>query len=296
MTRVLMLHRVIPDEPMAFGRPSCYRLRGTALTPGEFSRLLDSGQFRALDEVIEALLAGEPPPPGHVLTFDDGYREWTDSIAPMLADRAVPATFLVSPAFAQSPSMRAHPVDTFYWLLDHARRSRFEFRLPDDSLACGSLETDEDKAALIIGDLKRRIAHGPPSELPETLSLLAGALGVELPAQLSQQLYPTLDGLRALASAGHRLGGHGTSHRHLTSMDARQASEEISTSLAWACQLSGASTAPFAYPNGAFDGTTERLVEQAGATCALTCRPGPVQSQTGLFQLPREFVTPRSHP
>ncbi|WP_224242054.1 polysaccharide deacetylase family protein [Hyalangium gracile] len=295
MTRVLMLHRVMPDEPTAFGRPSCYRLRGTALTPAEFSRLMDSGPLRSLEEVLEALETGEQPPPGYVLTFDDGYREWIHHVAPVLEARRAFATFLVCPAFVQEKTAQPHPVDLFYWLLDHARYPRFEFRLLDGTLASGTLESDAGKAAIITGDLKRRVANGLPGEPEETLRLLANALRVEPPAELVQSLYPTEAELRALASAGHLLGGHGTSHRHLTKMDAPGAFAEISASMSWIARLSGTHPVPFAYPDGAFDSETEQLVRAAGATCALTCIPGPVTRECGLFRMPREFITP-SHP
>ena len=113
MTRVLMLHRVMPGRPVAFGRPSCYRMRGTALTPEEFDRLLDAGPFHSLDDVVEALSRGERPPPGRVLTFDDGYREWIELVALRLAERRARATFFVCPAFLQEAADEVGwPVDT----------------------------------------------------------------------------------------------------------------------------------------------------------------------------------------
>lgn len=291
MTRVLMLHRVMPNHPTAFDRPSCYRLRGTSLTPEELDRLLEHGPFHALDEVREALVAGEPSPPGFVLSFDDGYREWSERIAPRLQERRAPATFFACPAFVADKA-EAHPVDVFYWLLDHARRPRFELRLPDGTLTHGTLETNEGKSALVTGELKRFVVCGPRDELRDVLSRLAEAVGLEVPEGLAHTLYPSERQLQALASAGHSLGGHGLSHRHLTKMEAAEAMEELSSSLAWVARLSGARSAPFAYPDGAFDPETARRVARAGATCALTCIPGSVAPESDLFQLPREFVTP----
>lgn len=279
---------------MAFGRPSCYRLRGTALTPEEFERLLDAGPFRALDEVVEALARKERPPPGLVLTFDDGYREWTEHVAPRLAGHRASATFFVCPAFLQEAA-EAHPVDVFYWLLDHARCPRFELRLPDGTVSKGSLETDEGKSALIAGSLKQLVVGGPRGEVREVLARLAEALLLEVPGELPRTLYPSERELESLVAAGHRLGGHGMRHRHLTKMDAEEASTELSASLAWVARLSGGRAVPFAYPDGAFDLATAHRVERAGASCALTCVPGPVTRESSLFQLPREFVT-AGHP
>lgn len=289
-----MLHRVMPERPTAFERPSCYRLRGTALTPEELERLLDVGSFRSLDEVTGALAAGESPPPGQVLTFDDGYREWIDALAPRLEARRIPAAFFVCPAFLRE-APEAHPVDVFYWLLDHARHPRFELRLPDGTLTHGTLETDEAKAALVTGGLKRFVVTGPSGEVREVLSRLAEALRIEIPDDLPWRLYPSERELEGLVAAGHQLGGHGVRHQHLTKLDETEASSELSTSLAWVARLSGGRSVPFAYPDGAFDEETARRVQRAGATCALTCVPGPVTRESGLFQLPREFVVP-THP
>jgi len=291
-TQVLMLHRVMPDAPVAFGRPSCYRLRGTALTPAELERLLEAGPFLSLREVTEALRCGEPPPPGRVLTFDDGYREWAEVVAPRLDARGVQAAFLASPAFVRGLAPRAHPVDELYWLLDHARRPRFELRLPDGVVERGTLETDAGKAALVMGALKRWVVCGARHEVREVLLLLAEALEVEVTGDLPHTLYPSEPELQALAAAGHWLGGHGMSHRHLSTMEVDEAVDEVSASLAWVTRLAGKAPAPFAYPDGAFDTETERHVEQAGAACALTCVPGPVTRESRLFQLPREFITP----
>lgn len=291
MTRLLMLHRVMSDRPTAFDRPSCYRLRGTALTPEELDRVLEAGAFRSLDEVVGTLVAGEEPPPGRVLTFDDGYREWMDHVAPRLDTLRVSATFFVCPAFTREVE-EAHPVDVFYWILDHARHPRFELRLPDGTLARGTLETDESKASLITGGLKHFVVNGPRREVREVLSLLAEALRIEVPGELAHRLYPTKRELESLVAAGHRLGGHGVRHQHLTKLDEATTSAELSASLSWAARLSGRAAVPFAYPDGAFNLATARLVEQAGATCALTCVPGPITREADLFQLPRDFVTP----
>jgi peptidoglycan/xylan/chitin deacetylase (PgdA/CDA1 family) len=300
VTHVLMLHRVMPDRPTAFDRPSCYRLRGTALTLEEFDRLLEAGPFRTLDEVVGALGRGEPPPPGLVLTFDDGYREWVEHVAPRLEERGITATFFVCPAFL-SEAEEPHPVDVFYWLLDHARRPRFECRLPDGTGVRGSLETDEGKGSLVTGELKRFVVGGDRDQVREVLRGLAWALDIEVPDELARTLYPSEHQLEGLVSAGHRLGGHGVSHLHLPALSEARAASEISGSLDWVAKLSGGRSAPFSYPDGAFDPATERCVAQAGATCALTCVPGAVTRGAAPFRLPREFVAPwhpliASHP
>ena len=289
-----MLHRVMPEQPTAFGRTSCYRLRGTALTPQELDRLLDKGPIRTLDDVVAALRVREAPPSGNVLTFDDGYREWVDLVGPALARRGVVATFFVSRAFeAAAPAL--HPVDAFYWLLDHACRERFELRLPDGSVEQGSLETDEEKTALVTGRLKSLVVTSSPEVVDGLLVMLADAVDAQLPHGLARSLYPSVEGLCSLAASGHVLGGHGVTHRHLTSLSTSEAIAEVEASLDWAKRLSKATEVPFAYPDGAADEQLARAVGAAGATAGLTCTSGRVRPDTNLFLLPREFVSP-GHP
>lgn len=294
MTHVLMLHRVMPEQPTAFGRSSCYRLRGTSLTPQELDALLDHGPIRPLDDVVAALSNRGAVPPGCVLTFDDGYREWVDVVGPTLARYGAVATFFVCRAF-QATAPAVHPVDAFYWLLDHARRERFELQLPDGSVERGSLATDKDKAALVTGRLKRLVVTNSPEMSDGLLTVLADAVEAELPHGLAHSLYPPAEGLRSLAASGHALGGHGVTHRHLTSLSASEAFTEIEASLDWAKQLSRATKVPFAYPDGAVDEQVTRAVSAAGATAGVTCTPGRVHLDADLFLLPREFVTPE-HP
>jgi peptidoglycan/xylan/chitin deacetylase (PgdA/CDA1 family) len=291
-THLLMLHRVMADHATAFGRPSCYRLRGTALTPDEFDRVLDAEPFLSLEEVTDAIARDKTPPPGWVLTFDDGYREWIDLVAPRLEARRIHAAFFFCPAFLSTVA-EAHPVDGYYWLLDHARRPRFALRLPDGTEVEGSLESDEAKNSLVRGPLKQFIVKGPRAQVREVLTRLAEVLGVTLDGKLPRKLHPSEQEVQALARAGHTLGGHGWSHRHLTAMSQEESTWEIGASLEWAARVSGRRAIPFAYPDGAFDERTALQVERAGATCALTCVRGDVSRQSLRFQLPRDFTTSR---
>ena len=62
-----MYHRVLPLQATAFGHPSCYHLRGTAITPEVWVDDLRRLQpVIALEEVVAALEAGAAPPAGNV--------------------------------------------------------------------------------------------------------------------------------------------------------------------------------------------------------------------------------------
>ena len=118
-TRILMLHRVLEDRPTSFGLPSCYRLRGTSLTPAEWYRVVEHSQpIVPLADVERALATRGPLPTGSVLTFDDGYREHVDLVAPMLRDLGLSATFYVASGL-HGEGRKVAAVDAWYLSLIH---------------------------------------------------------------------------------------------------------------------------------------------------------------------------------
>lgn len=139
MTDVLMLHRVLEDVPTAFGVPSCYHLRGTALTPDDLESLLSiRGPFVDLRTVVDAIATGRPPPNGSVLTFDDGYADLR-AAASLLRSRGVRATHFVTTG-CTGAGTRLLPVDGVYWLLDNARRPDVTLHGPEGTRIAGRLD------------------------------------------------------------------------------------------------------------------------------------------------------------
>lgn len=52
--------------------------------------------FVSSDDLIEILYNGKPIPKGAVwLSFDDGYKEWLENVAPVVRQRRVPVTFFI---------------------------------------------------------------------------------------------------------------------------------------------------------------------------------------------------------
>jgi peptidoglycan/xylan/chitin deacetylase (PgdA/CDA1 family) len=286
-----MFHRVRPAEPVAFGLPDCYRLRGTSLTPGEFEQALDeAGPVLPLKAVEDALHAGEAPPPGVVLTFDDGYREHIDLVAPLLASRGATGTFYVATGLHGADEAVA-AVDAWYWLLDNARRPMARVELPDGCIFSARLDSEAGKREWVIGTPKHALLGASPAAQQRLLSALAGALGVALPSDLARRLYMTPAEWRGLAALGMGLGAHSVTHPRLTEIDGDQLAAEVTNSLRGVVQIAG--PAAFAYPDGEHNAAVVALVRQAGATSAATCIAGPVERGCDAMRLPRMFVSPR---
>lgn len=294
-TAVLMYHRVMPEETAAFGAPSCYRLRGTAVTPPELAAHLD--WFTAqqipvvrLADVVAACVRRQQPPPGVVLTFDDGYAEWLTEVAPRLSARRMTASFFVS-TNVHAEATRAHPVDEYYFLLDHARVPELGITLPDGQKVAADLRVFADKRALVFGPLKQCIVRGTAAEQSQLLSTLRKLLAVPtgLLAELPAALYLSRTAWRRLTEAGSNVEAHGHSHRRLTELTESEIDWELEICLASLRAYVGDSHF-FAYPDGACDDRVAARVAAAGLIGALTVAPGDVTAGSNRFRLPRYFV------
>jgi peptidoglycan/xylan/chitin deacetylase (PgdA/CDA1 family) len=289
-TRILMLHRVLDDAPAAFGLPTCYRMRGTALTVDELIRVVeDAGPILALDVVERALARGEEPPSGAVLTFDDGYREHLDVVAPLLAERGVSATFYVATGL-HGEGAGVAVVDAWYWLLDHAVERTARVRLPDGGEFRGGIDTHEGKAAWVGGEPKAALLVATDAQQAAMIAELAASVGSALPVDLAARLYLRPAEWSALVGLGMRVGAHSVSHPRLTQVDDDALRTEVQASVDAVGRLGGA--VAFAYPDGAYDERVVREVQRAAVSSSVTCEPGVVTRHGACWNLPRVFLKP----
>jgi peptidoglycan/xylan/chitin deacetylase (PgdA/CDA1 family) len=113
LTRVTGLRALVPfyhvvtDKPPPYLVPAPYRFPDV----GEFEKKLDYllGHFvpLSLAELQCTLREGQRPAKlGFHLTFDDGYREVFDVVAPILLRKGIPATFFVCSAFIDNQRLQ----------------------------------------------------------------------------------------------------------------------------------------------------------------------------------------------
>jgi peptidoglycan/xylan/chitin deacetylase (PgdA/CDA1 family) len=289
VTRILMLHRIRNEAPAAFGLPSCYRMRGTALTVPELLHVVEgAGPVVPLEAVERALARGDALPRGSVLTFDDGYREHLDVVAPLLAARGVSATFYVATGLHGDAS-RVAAVDAWYWLLDHAEERQARVPLPQGGEHRGRIDTHEGKAAWVGGEPKARFLAATHDQQAVMLEALSAAVGCRLPHDLAARLYLRPSEWSALAGLGMRVGAHSVHHPRLTQVDEDALRAEVQGSVGAVRQLG--SPVAFAYPDGAYDERVAREVSRAEASSSVTCEPGWVRQGCDLMRLPRVFVS-----
>jgi peptidoglycan/xylan/chitin deacetylase (PgdA/CDA1 family) len=145
----------------------------------------------------------EFPKKTFLLSFDDGFRECFDVIAPILEAKGIPAVFFINPAFIDNKSLF--------------------FRCKTSLLINELINSKNDK---ILNEYCRHfhLAHATQTTIIETLKNLkindhtilddlANKIGYSFSAFLNkQQPYLTSDQLLSLKTRGFSIGGHSMTH------------------------------------------------------------------------------------
>ena len=161
-------------------------------------------RYRPLDpaELIKATLEGKAVPPrSFLLSFDDGFREIHDVVAPLLLRKGVPALLFINPAFVDNREL-------FYrcklsLLIEKAKTDGTTARLLAHYLKLQEPAIEELRTALL------RIQY-PQRAQADELGRLAN---IDFDDYLrKQQPFMTTSQLQSLQSQGFYLGGHSIDH------------------------------------------------------------------------------------
>ncbi len=263
--RVLFYHRVedSPAKPDALGR--------FPLNAEEFDRHLRHlrrfWRVIGLGDAVAALASHRPMPSNAVvITFDDGYRDNYTVALPRLEKYKLPAT-----VFVVSGAVDGHPL----WL-DEVNRwfgkttvASLRFRKIDAELSLATLAGRQQAAAQVRSVLKTLGGR----ELAEALAELRSQLGISGADQ------PTADPpilswneLRRLAGSPLiTIGAHTVTHPILTQLEGEEVRSEITESCRRIAEELQRPVKVFAYPDGAYNSTTQTVVREAGlVACAAT--------------------------
>ena len=252
-------------------------------------------------------LRGEAPPRSLVaVSMDDGYRDNAETMAPLLAERGIPATvFLETRALDERRVNWTHHLHWLFGRLGGVETSR---ALADRALALGedepagpALAAVVEEALALVGQgggdayyhVKRRLKYDVDPYLRDELlrGLFADHGGDE--AALAEHLYMTWDQARALHGAGIELGGHTVSHAILSTLDEAGQQAEVAGSLDAIEAGLGQRPRTFAYPFGRrwdYDPTTVEAVRAAGCELAVNTHAGTNTKDAPPHELRRVAV------
>jgi peptidoglycan/xylan/chitin deacetylase (PgdA/CDA1 family) len=259
-----------------------------ARSVAEFESQLDA-LCRDYEPVALAdVVAGSIPERALLLTFDDGLVDHRDTVLPALLHRGLSGVF-AAPAAA---TLDRHVVDV--------QKSQFVLAAADDHLAllgraravleAPASSADERFDASETAELKELLQAGSPE--PERRRLLDDLFGELVAADeraFADELYLTLDDLRALRREGMAVAGHGVSHRRLGSLSEEEQRREIEGTVELLRLVHGGDPGGWAmsYPSGSYDATTLSLVAERGCVVGLTVQLGVADEQTPALELPR---------
>jgi len=221
MPVLLPYHHTVSDDYLPHIR-GLYAYKNAGQFEADLDWLLH--RYRPLDpaELIKATLEGTPlPPRSFLFSFDDGFREIHDVVAPLLVRKGVPALLFINPAFVDNRAL-------FY----RCKLSLLIEKAKTDRTAADAIATYLKLQGPTIGELRTallRIQY-PQRAQADELGRLAG---IDFDDYLRrQQPFMTTSQLQSLQAQGFYLGGHSIDHpnyRYLTPEEQhRQTVESVS--------------------------------------------------------------------
>ncbi|MGH7461872.1 MAG: polysaccharide deacetylase family protein, partial [Longimicrobiales bacterium] len=251
-TIVFAYHNIVPDGGTAAGEQSLH------LPQRAFAAQLDvlcrTHEVIPLAEVLRAQRVGAGRPRA-VITFDDAYRGAVTAGVEELAERQLPATIFVAPAFI--------PGRTFWW---------------DVYAHDGLLSTDLRQIALS--------EHEGRDGRVRAWAQRSGLGEVELPAHAHAASREELTA--AAAVPGITLGSHTWSHCNLARVRLGDAEHELRASKAWLEERYDSAVPWLSYPYGSSTPEVEAVASELGFVGAVRIEGGWVRSGWKRpFALPR---------
>lgn len=250
-----------------------------------FEQMLDfvseNANVLALSDANASMRRGTLPQRAVALTFDDGYAEWIDNVAPALLRRGMPATFFITTGQFEGGVLWHERILSAVRALP-----RHGANLPAGLAQYTDLDLPNCRERL-VERLQERLKYAPLNERIFAIEQLE-----------SQAIEPLMlpsvfnaNSVRNLHSQGFEIGAHTVHHPILNECTAQQARAEIADSKAELEMLIGGAVHAFAYPNGrpgtdfGFDHVS--MVKESGYQLAVTTSVGAAKASTDPFQLPR---------
>jgi len=105
---LLPYYHMVSDAPVPHVSP-LYRFRSVAEFTADLDYFLRHREALTLGGFIDAVReTGAPPPKSFLLTFDDGFREMHDIVAPILKAKGVPAVFFLTSSTLDNQQLCHH--------------------------------------------------------------------------------------------------------------------------------------------------------------------------------------------
>lgn len=276
MPEIFVGHRVL-DGPVPQVGPDA----AGAVTATDLEAFLKAHRSRPALSLDMLPAAGERRGPApYMLTFDDGFEDFSTVALPLLERYDVPAILFVT---ADWMTGRSAPYEyVIAAILDQAEGA---FEIGGRTM---TVENDQDRQR-VYETLRLSARVSPPSSRRALVENLAAALCTD-PDAVTTPHFVCADELARLAR--HELvtiGAHSVTHRTLSDCALIEAWREIAGSVRALRDVLGRRVEAFAYPYGAHNRLTGALLPAAGLRWGFTTENAPVRDLriTGRYRLPR---------
>ena len=250
--------------------------------------LVERARVVELERLVEDRARADRRARSVAVTFDDGYLECLDEVAPILEGLGAPATvFAISGMLGEEP----------WWerlsrLLAPSRVLSGPLELGSDGerrVQAAGLEAHPDVRRGLTLEVHRVLAPLAPERRNAELDRLSSALGVEREEAGHRCL--TAQELRQLTRSGVvRVGAHGHAHVELGRLPPAEQRRDVERSKQVLEEVLGVPVRGISYPHGSSSAGTPELVRQAGFTYGCCSRPAAVLAASDPYLLPRIWV------
>jgi peptidoglycan/xylan/chitin deacetylase (PgdA/CDA1 family) len=280
---ILVFHRISDDiEQMGFPMPiESFRLLMEQLA--KTFRIIDINDIREIPD--------SPGPPFMILTFDDGYKDFTENAVPILLDLGIPATQSVCPLLVDKgiPPWTQVLEACLYCIeadLGIVPSLQYKYlKLPDGS----DFEISKPVDRKMFMELCDQLYFVDDETRRKWLDDLVKTLEVNF----DRFSMMTWDDVRSCIQHGFSIASHSYSHRNLARVKEPELLEtEISLSRQRILKETGIAPSVFSFPNGLYNDNLLKIVEKSGYSIALLCDEKPanismINNSDGLLCLPR---------
>ncbi len=288
---VLAYHRVLPRGADTCSHP------GIVVTPATFERhmrlLRRDFRILSLQEFEAHVVTRTPFEPGSCLvTFDDGWIDFFTAAWPILRRFDVPAVvYLPTKLIGSNGTFWQEHLSRLLCEAAAVFRHERSFGPPlMDALRASHLDplcdavTTGDRFTILDGvrGQKLNLAADPWSAITRLSNLLG-------PRALTEHgdRFMSWDQIRELAGAGVAFGVHGHTHRILSTLSAREVSDELTTARSILERELGTRVTSMSYPNGGWTEEVATLVRTLGFTIGFSMDRGPTRVDAPAWSMSR---------
>ena len=260
------------------------------ISPQQFRRRLEvlkswEAKVLPLSEGLERLRAGSLPPRSVVLTFDDGFHDFSQQALPILSEFGYPSTVYVSTYYAR------HRLPIFNLVLDYLcwKSGREELSLPGFAGAkTQSIRSAGERSRVVESTVKWADGKNmSTAEKNEFAGEVAQALGIAYDDLVRSRILQIMspEEIAAVAKAGVQVELH--THRHRTPSDRELFQREIRDNRACIREYTGREAFHFCYPSGKYAPEFLPWLRELKVQSATTCDLGLANADSETLLLPR---------